>query len=100
MRRFPPFEDGVSVLYAQLNRGKEVVELDLKASDAMTQLDPLLASADILVEQFRPGVMERLGLGYESLSARFPELIYCSISATARTARRRKWPATISTIWP
>jgi alpha-methylacyl-CoA racemase len=80
MRRFPPFVDGVPVLYAQLNRGKEIVELDLKAADAMTRLEPLLADADILVEQFRPGVMERLGLDYQTLSARFPELIYCSIS--------------------
>lgn len=80
MRRFPPFVDGAPVLYAQLNRGKEVVEIDLKAPDAMTHLEPLLANADIVVEQFRPGVMERLGLGYDILSARFPELIYCSIS--------------------
>ncbi|WP_346897234.1 CaiB/BaiF CoA-transferase family protein [uncultured Roseibium sp.] len=80
MRRFPPFLDGASVLYAQLNRGKEVVELDLKASGAMTHLEPFLAGADILVEQFRPGVMERLGLDYQTLSTRFPELIYCSIS--------------------
>ncbi|MBD1546396.1 CaiB/BaiF CoA transferase family protein [Roseibium aggregatum] len=80
MRRFAPFAGGVSVLFAQLNRGKEVVELDLKAPDVLTHLEPLLAGADILVEQFRPGVMERLGLGYETLSARFPGLIYCSIS--------------------
>jgi len=80
MRRFAPFADGVSVLYAQLNRGKEIVELDLKAPDALTHLEPLLAGADILVEQFRPGVMERLGLDYQTLSGRFPELIYCSIS--------------------
>ena len=85
MRRFAPFVDGVSVLHAQLNRGKEIVEIDLKASDALTQLEPLVAGADILVEQFRPGVMERLGLDYKTLSGRFPGLIYCSISGYGQT---------------
>lgn len=80
MRRFPPFADGASVLFAQLNRGKEIVELDLKANSAKDQLRHLIASADIVVEQFRPGVMDRLELGYAALAARHPDLIYCSVS--------------------
>ena len=85
MRRFPPFADGASVLFTQLNRGKEIVELDLKAESAKERLHQLLASADILVEQYRPGVMDRLDLGYERLAAQYPGLIYCSVSGFGQT---------------
>lgn len=88
IRRFAPFVDGKAVLFAQLNRGKELVELDLKADDAVSRLEPLLEKADIVVEQFRPGVMERLGLGYEELSRRYPGLIYCSVSGFGQTGPR------------
>lgn len=88
MRHFAPYLDGQSVLFAQLNRGKEIVELDLKAPDANEQLEPLLAEADIVVEQFRPGVMKRLGLDYDALSARFPKLIYCSVSGYGQTGEK------------
>lgn len=85
MRRFPPLVDGAPVLFAQLNRGKEIVELDLKADSAKEQLRHLIASSDILVEQFRPGVMDRLELGYGALAAQHPELIYCSVSGFGQT---------------
>ncbi|MDP3603340.1 MAG: CaiB/BaiF CoA-transferase family protein [Bosea sp. (in: a-proteobacteria)] len=80
MRRFPPRFGEISAPYAVLNRGKASVEIDLKALDALARLTPLIEAADILIEQFRPGVMERLGFGYEALSAINPRLIYCSIS--------------------
>jgi alpha-methylacyl-CoA racemase len=66
--------------FALLNRGKRSIALDLKANGAKDRLIPLLRSADVLIEQFRPGVMDRLGLGYPTLAAANPRLIYCSIT--------------------
>ena len=80
MRSFPPFVAGESALFALLNRGKKSLALDLKSADAWAALEPLIKDADVLVEQFRPGVMERLGLGYARLSAINPRLVYCSIT--------------------
>jgi glutaryl-CoA transferase len=80
MRSFPPTISGESVLFALLNRAKRSLALDLKVADAWARLEPLIAGADVLVEQFRPGVMDRLGLGYDRLKAVNPRLIYCSIT--------------------
>ncbi len=80
MRYYPPLWDGQSAAYALLNRGKEVVEIDLKSEGAMAVLEPLVREADVVVEQFRPGVMKRLGLDYEALCKINPALIYCSIT--------------------
>jgi len=80
MRHYPPRAGNDSANYVMLNRGKRCVSVDLKAPDALERLRPLLESADVLVEQFRPGVMDRLGLGYETLSAKYPRLIYCAIT--------------------
>ncbi|AXS40585.1 CoA transferase [Breoghania sp. L-A4] len=88
MRHYPPFVGGVSAPFALLNRGKTSVEIDLKAADAIETLRPMIEQADILVEQFRPGVMARLGLGYEALKAINPRLIYCSISGYGQTGPR------------
>lgn len=88
MHRFAPFRHGVSVLHKMLNRGKQIVEIDLKQPDAMEQLQPYLTEADIVVEQFRPGVMDRLGLSYETLATLYPGLIYCSISGYGQTGPR------------
>ncbi|SFC27170.1 CaiB/BaiF CoA transferase family protein [Tropicimonas isoalkanivorans] len=66
--------------FAALNRGKGSLCLDLKAPDSMARLRPLIQSADILVEQFRPGTMDRLGLGYDAVRAIRPDVIYCSIN--------------------
>src|SRR3954451_12369414 len=65
MRHYQPRFDGESAMFALLNRGKKSLVLDLKQAADLAKLDPLIARADVLVEQFRPGVMERLGLGYE-----------------------------------
>ncbi|KAA2241085.1 CaiB/BaiF CoA transferase family protein [Salinarimonas soli] len=88
MRGFPPHVEGTSAPFAVLNAGKESLVLDLKAPDAMECLRPLLTTCDVLVEQFRPGVMDRLGLGYETLSAANPRLIYCSITGYGQDGPR------------
>jgi alpha-methylacyl-CoA racemase len=88
MRRFPPLVDGESAVFALLNRGKQVLTLDLKRAADRDKLKPLLARADILIEQFRPGVMARLGLGYDDVRALNPRLIYCSISGYGQNGPR------------
>jgi alpha-methylacyl-CoA racemase len=88
MRRHPPMRNGESVAFALLNRGKRSLVLDLKSRDDQARLAPLIARADILVEQFRPGVMERLGLGYAALRAKNPRLVYCSISGYGQSGPR------------
>ncbi|MYE47160.1 MAG: CoA transferase [Chloroflexi bacterium] len=69
-----------SALYLQLNRNKRGIALDLKSAEGRAVLERLLAGADVLIEGYRPGVMERLGLGYEELSNRHPRLVYLSVS--------------------
>jgi crotonobetainyl-CoA:carnitine CoA-transferase CaiB-like acyl-CoA transferase len=88
MRAFPPRHDGVSAAFAMLNRGKHGLVLDLRREEDKQRLMPLLSRADVLVEQFRPGVMERLGLGYAAVAAINPRLVYCSISGYGQTGPR------------
>lgn len=85
MRLRTPLRDGHSTYFGQLNAGKHSLALDLKTPDAIKLVHQLVAEADILVENFRPGVMDRLGLGYEALQAINPRLIYCSISGYGQT---------------
>jgi crotonobetainyl-CoA:carnitine CoA-transferase CaiB-like acyl-CoA transferase len=80
LRNYKPRFSDTSVSFAMLNRGKRSIAIDLKAPDAAARLQPLIESADVVVEQFRPGVMERLGLGYEALSKINARLIYCAIT--------------------
>lgn len=80
MRLRAPRRDGYSAYFGQLNAGKRSLALDLKNADAIKLVHRLVAESDILVENFRPGVMDRLGLGYEALRDINPRLIYCSIS--------------------
>jgi len=87
-RHFPPMIDGESAAFVMLNRGKKAMALDLKNDEDRRKLRPLLERADIVVEQFRPGVMARLGLGYDDLRAFNPRLIYCSISGYGQTGPR------------
>jgi len=87
-RRFPPYVDGESAAFAILNRGKLSLTLDLKNEADRARLTPLIERADILLEQFRPGVMARLGLGYDALRAINPRLIYCSISGYGQRGAR------------
>ena len=88
----PPFVNGESAYFLSINRNKESLTLDLKHPGARTVLDCLLTRADVLVENFRPGTMERLGLGYETLAPRYPRLVYCSISGFGQTGPRRGEP--------
>jgi crotonobetainyl-CoA:carnitine CoA-transferase CaiB-like acyl-CoA transferase len=80
-RRFSPYKDGESVYFACTNRNKRSVVLDLKHPDGLAAARRLARTADVLVENFRPGVMDRLGLGYEALAAENPGLVFVSISA-------------------
>tara|TARA_E500000318_G_scaffold86349_1_gene82778 strand:- start:29416 stop:30552 length:1137 start_codon:yes stop_codon:yes gene_type:complete len=84
-RHTDPKIDGESIGFAVLNHGKRSVAIDLKSNDALDALRPLLEKADVLVEQFRPGVMERLGLGYEAVRAINPGIVYCSITGYGQT---------------
>ncbi|WP_037545076.1 CaiB/BaiF CoA transferase family protein [Stappia stellulata] len=88
MRFFPPRSGNIGTLFAMLNRGKRCVELDLKAPEARQQVFDLVDTADIVVEQFRPGVMARLGLGADDLCARNPRLIHCSITGFGQCGPR------------
>ncbi len=88
MRSYHPKFGPDSVNFALLNRGKRSIAVDLKAPDAVTRLTPLLKSADVIVEQFRPGVMERLGLGYEAVAKINPRIIYCSITGYGQSGPR------------
>jgi crotonobetainyl-CoA:carnitine CoA-transferase CaiB-like acyl-CoA transferase len=88
MRSYEPRLGTTSVNFALLNRGKRSLQLDLKSPGARATLQPLLERADVLVEQFRPGVMERLGLGYDAVAAINPRLVYCSITGYGRDGDR------------
>lgn len=92
-RAYGPFKDGESLYFAAINRGKESISLDLKQADDLAILHRLLAGADVLVENFRPGTMEKLGLGWEALKARYPRLIYAAASGFGHTGPEAKKPA-------
>jgi crotonobetainyl-CoA:carnitine CoA-transferase CaiB-like acyl-CoA transferase len=89
MRHYAPRLGTDAVNFGMLNRGKRSIAIDLKAHGAVEQLAPLLKSADVLVEQFRPGVMDRLGLGYEALKKINPRLVYCSLTGYGQNGPRR-----------
>jgi crotonobetainyl-CoA:carnitine CoA-transferase CaiB-like acyl-CoA transferase len=89
VRRFPPFANGYSAAFAILNRGKKNLVADLKLDEGRAAALDLVRRADVLVEQFRPGVMERLGFGYEIVSKINPRLVYCSISGYGQSGPRR-----------
>ena len=91
-RFFMPMVDGTSFSHMSSNRGKKSLVLDLKDPEAIAILKKMVADADILVESYRPGVMDRLGLGYETLKELNPRLIYCSISAYGQVGPYAKRP--------
>ena len=98
MRARPPVRNGCSSLYGQLNAGKKSLVLDLKAQDAIEAVRRLVVTADIVVENFRPGVMRRLKLDYASLQPLNPKLIYCSISGYGQTGPSAELPASAPVI--
>ena len=89
LRSWKPQWGAQSVDFALLNRGKKSIVLDLKDAAQRPKLDRLLARADVLVEQFRPGVMARLGLDYAHVTASNPRLVYCSITGYGQTGPKR-----------
>ena len=93
MRTRPPVRNNCSTVYGQLNVGKNSVVLDLKSPDGVEVVRRLVASADVLVENFRPGVMHRLKLDYASLRELNPKLVYCSISGYGQTGPSAELPA-------
>jgi crotonobetainyl-CoA:carnitine CoA-transferase CaiB-like acyl-CoA transferase len=93
MRTRPPIPDGYSRPFGQLNAGKRSVVLDLKQPEGAEALRRLVARADLLVENFRPGVMAKLGLDYASLAEINPRLVYCAISGYGQTGPSAGAPA-------
>ncbi|MVW80855.1 CaiB/BaiF CoA transferase family protein [Bordetella sp. 02P26C-1] len=76
----PPFKDGVASYYYGLNRNKRIRHLDLASSEGQQTVRELIGQADVLVENFKPGTMERWGLGYDAISAEHPGLVWCRVS--------------------
>ncbi len=92
-RAYGPFVNGKSAYFASVNRGKESIALDLKADADRKIFEKLLEKADVVVENFRPGTMEKLGYGWETLHAKYPQLIYASASGFGHTGPNSKDPA-------
>jgi CoA:oxalate CoA-transferase len=92
-RSYGPFSGGRSLYFARVNRGKQSVALDLKSPADLAVARGLAARADVVVENYRPGVMARLGLGWADLSTQRPDLVYCSISGFGHTGPWSQRPA-------
>lgn len=90
MRAWPPMVDGYSQYFASVNRNKRSVVLDLKSAPGLNAARELALSADVVLENFRPGVMAKFGLDHDSLAKDKPSLVYCSISAFGQTGPRAK----------
>jgi crotonobetainyl-CoA:carnitine CoA-transferase CaiB-like acyl-CoA transferase len=93
MRTRPPLRDGASTSFGQLNAGKKSVVLDLKSPLGVKAARRLVATADVVVENFRPGVMRRFGLDYPALKEIKPDLVYCAISGYGQTGPSAELPA-------
>ena len=90
MRHWPPLTDGFSENFASLNRNKRSIALDLKESASNDTAKALIERADVVIENNRPGVMDRLGLGFETMHVLKPSLVYCSISAFGQQGPRSR----------
>jgi len=93
MRTRPPMRNGASTSFGQLNAGKKSIAVDLKSPAAVEAVRRLVATADVVVENFRPGVMRRFGLDYEALRPIKPDLVYCAISGYGQTGPSAELPA-------
>jgi len=91
-REFPPFKNGVSLYYVNLNRGKRSITLNLKHPEGKKIFMELVKRCDVLIENFSPGTMERLGIGYDSLKEANPRLVYAAISGFGRTGEHSNRP--------
>ena len=92
-RQYGPFKNGKSTYFASVNRGKQSIALDLKSTAGRDIFERLLDKADALVENFRPGTMEKLGYGWESLHQRYPRLVYAAASGFGHTGPYSHYPA-------
>jgi CoA:oxalate CoA-transferase len=92
-RHYGPFREGKSTYFISVNRGKESIALDLKKPEDKRVFEKLLGIADVLVENFRPGTMEKLGYGWETLHPRYPKLIYAAASGFGHTGPYSHYPA-------
>jgi crotonobetainyl-CoA:carnitine CoA-transferase CaiB-like acyl-CoA transferase len=88
----PPFVGAESAYFLSVNRNKESLTLDFKHPDGRAILDRLIAKADVLVENFRPGAMAKLGLDYPTLASLHPRLVYCSVSGFGQSGPRQREP--------
>ncbi len=92
-RHYGPFKNGKSAYFSSVNRGKESIALDLKSPEGRDIFELLLDKADAVVENFRPGTMEKLGYGWESLHPRYPRLVYAAASGFGHTGPYAHYPA-------
>ena len=92
-RKFGPFIDDYSAYFMSLNRGKESIALNLKNSDDKKIFDKILSKADILVENFKPGTLEKWGYGWKNICKKYPKLIYASASGFGQTGPLKELPA-------
>ena len=92
-RKFGPFIENYSAYFMSLNRGKESIALNLKNDDDKKIFEKILAKADILVENFKPGTLEKWGYGWNEISKKYPKLIYASASGFGQTGPLRELPA-------
>jgi len=92
-RKFGPFIEDYSAYFMSLNRGKESIALNLKNTDDKKIFDKILAKADILVENFKPGTLEKWGYGWKSVCKKYPKLIYASASGFGQTGPLKELPA-------
>ena len=91
-RAWAPFKDGVSTFFLGMNRSKKSVSLNLKSTEGAATLRDLIRDADILIENFRPGSLKKLGFDYNSLSETYPQLIYCSITGYGQQGPKSDLP--------
>jgi CoA:oxalate CoA-transferase len=92
-RAYGPFRGGKSTYFSSVNRGKQSIALDLKAAGDKAIFERLLEKADVLVENFRPGTMEKLGYGWETLHPRYPRLVYAAASGFGHSGPYSRHPA-------
>jgi CoA:oxalate CoA-transferase len=92
-RQYGPFKNGKSAYFISVNRGKESIALDLKSPDGRDVFERLLDKADALVENFRPGTMEKLGYGWDTLHRRYPRLVYAAASGFGHSGPYSHYPA-------
>ncbi|MDJ0331518.1 MULTISPECIES: CoA transferase [Planococcus] len=88
----PPFQKGVSAYYLSVNRNKKAITVDLKTAEGVATIKNLVAESDVVVSNFKTGTMERLGLGYETLSLINPAIVFCSITGFGETGPNRHLP--------